>query len=65
MMSRYRYIKTWEIGDYRIQFLWPKDDDVCGRFGCGWDYGLGVEISKSGQALAIKLIIFDLLIYYV
>jgi len=64
-ISRYLYNKTLEIGNYRIEFLWPKHDTVCGRFGCGWDYSFGIEISKFSKAVKINLIIAMVTIYYI
>ena len=52
--------KDWEIGPYIIRFRYTSKDDLWGRLGGGWQWGLGFQC--SGCSVLIILLVCEIII---
>ena len=54
----YVFYRKWRIGRVKIKISWRSSDNFTGRFGGGWNWKLGVQVSRCG--FIISLLVMDI-----
>jgi hypothetical protein len=54
--------KKWECGRLQLTYHWRSSKSLWGRFGGGWQWSLGFEISQT--TIMLNLLVFSIRVYW-
>lgn len=55
--------KKWKISRFEVSFHWGDSNALWSRFGGGWNWKLGVQVSAALQTWVFSFLVFSITIY--